>query len=140
MMINIARSVRFPIQKGKKTEFTKMFNDELVPVLEAQPRFKNEIGMVNDDHVVGVSLWDRKDELNRYTSTVYPKLEATLLSLKTGKPKNGPSGVRSSFLAPGRRSARRLHPVRRVGDAVGCLADGEVADHRSRRHIDDRHA
>lgn len=85
-MINIARSVRFPIQKGKKAEFTKLFNDELVPVLKSQAGFKNEIVMVNDDHVVGVSLWQSKDELNKYASTVYPKLEAKLLTLMTGKP------------------------------------------------------
>ena len=64
-MRNIARSVRFPIQKGKKAEFTKLFND---------------------DHVVGVSVWKRSDELNKYASTVYPKLEAKLLTLMTGKP------------------------------------------------------
>ena len=85
-MLNIARSVRFPIQKRKKAEFTKLFNDELIPILKAHDGFKNEIMMVNDDHVVGVSVWKSSDELNRYASTVYPKLEAKLLTLMTGKP------------------------------------------------------
>lgn len=85
-MMQIARSVRFPIQKGTKAEFTNLFNDELLPILKKQDGFKNEIMLVNDDHVVGVSVWNHVDALNKYASTTYPKLEAKLVTLMTGKP------------------------------------------------------
>jgi heme-degrading monooxygenase HmoA len=85
MNTHIARSVRFPLLSGKKSEFTKVFNSEVLPMLKTQPGFSNELMMVNDDTVVGVSVWNGKDALNKYVSTTYPKIEEKLRGFTSGK-------------------------------------------------------
>ncbi|MDA1082397.1 MAG: hypothetical protein O2973_12120 [Gemmatimonadetes bacterium] len=85
MQNHIARSVRFPIIAGKKAEFTKVFNSEVLPMLKAQDGFRNEIMLVNDDHVLGISVWSGPDKLDRYATTLYPKIEQKLSSLVNGK-------------------------------------------------------
>ncbi len=82
---HIARSVRFPIVAGKKEEFTKLFNSEVLPVLKTQDGFKNEIMLVNDDHVLGISVWNGSDAMKKYVSTTYPTIESKLSSLMSGK-------------------------------------------------------
>lgn len=85
MQTHIARSVRFPIVAGKKTEFTKLFNSEVLPLLKAQDGFKNEIMLVNDDHILGISVWSGPDKLTNYVTSTYPKIEQKLSSLLSGK-------------------------------------------------------
>lgn len=80
-----ARTVRFPIHAGKKAEFTKLFNSELLPLLKSQDGFKDEIMLVNDDHVLGISVWSGPDKLTKYVTSTYPKIEQKLSSLLNGK-------------------------------------------------------
>jgi len=85
MQTHTARSVRFPIHAGKKAEFTKLFNSDVLPVLKSQNGFKNEIMLVNDDHVLGISVWTGPDALKQYVTSTYPKIEQKLASLMNGK-------------------------------------------------------
>lgn len=85
MTKHIARSVRIPLHNGKKDEFTKLFNSDVLPMLKAQDGFSNEIMMVNDDYAVGVSVWKGADSLNKYVSSTYPKIEEKLRGLTNGK-------------------------------------------------------
>ncbi len=84
--MHIARSVRFPIHAGKKAEFTKVFNADVLPVLKAQEGFKDEIMLVNDNQVVGISVWNGPDAMKKYVASTYPMIEAKLNGLMSGKP------------------------------------------------------
>jgi heme-degrading monooxygenase HmoA len=86
MQMHIARSVRFPVQKGKVDEFKKVFTNEILPVLKTQDGFKNELLLVNDEHVVGVSLWRGPDALKKYETSTYPKVAQKLAGLMNGQP------------------------------------------------------
>ena len=81
-----ARSVRFDLVKGKKADFTKLFNTEVLPMLRKQNGFKDEVLLVREDHVLGISLWNSKDALKSYETSVYPQIEKTLTPLMSGKP------------------------------------------------------
>ena len=85
MTTHIARCVRYSLQSGKKAEFTELFNSEVLPMLKAQPGFTNEMMMINDDNVVGISVWNGKDSLIKYTTTTYPKIEEKLRGFMSGK-------------------------------------------------------
>ncbi len=80
-----ARSVRFDLVKGKKADFTKLFNTEVLPTLRKQDGFSDELLMVQDDHVVGVSLWNNAESLKKYEASVYPKIEQLLSPMFSGK-------------------------------------------------------
>lgn len=80
-----ARSVRFDLVKGKKADFTKLFNSEVLPTLRKQEGFTDELLMVRDDHVVGVSLWNSPDAMKKYELSTYPQIERILSPMLSGK-------------------------------------------------------
>jgi heme-degrading monooxygenase HmoA len=82
----IARSVRFDIARDKNEEFHTLFRNEVLPVLKTQDGFKDELLLVNDQHVLAISVWDDMDSARRYESTTYPQLDRTLRPVMSGKP------------------------------------------------------
>jgi len=81
----LARSVRFALVKGKKADCTKLFNAEVLPTLCKQDGFSDELLMVQDDHVVGVSLWYNPESLKKYAASVYPRIAQLLSPMLSGK-------------------------------------------------------
>jgi heme-degrading monooxygenase HmoA len=82
----IARSVRFDIARDKNEEFHTLFRNEVLPVLKKQDGFKDELLLVNDQHVLAISVWDDMDSARRYESTTYPQVDRTLRPVMSGKP------------------------------------------------------
>jgi heme-degrading monooxygenase HmoA len=85
-MDKTARTVRFNLVKGKRADFTKLFNSEVLPTLKKQDGFKNEVLLVQDDHVVGISMWNSPEALKNYETSTYPAIERMLTPVLQGKP------------------------------------------------------
>jgi quinol monooxygenase YgiN len=81
-----ARSIRFDLVKGKKRDFTELFREQVLPALRKQEGFQDEVLLVKDDHVLGISLWKSGDALRKYESTAYPAIERMLTPMMAGKP------------------------------------------------------
>ncbi len=82
----IARSVRFDIATDKDEEFHSLFRNEVLPILKKQDGFKDELLLVNDQHVLAISVWNNMDSARKYESAIYPKLDKTLRPVMVGKP------------------------------------------------------
>ena len=82
--MQVARKVRFPINTNKRAEFTKLFTNEVLPVLRKQEGFKDEIMLVNDKQVVGISVWSGLDAMHKYEKTTYPTIEKMLAGMLSG--------------------------------------------------------
>ena len=82
----IARSVRFDIATDKNEEFHTLFRNEVLPMLRKQDGFKDELLLVQDQHVLAISLWNNVDSARKYESTTYPQLDKTLRPVMAGKP------------------------------------------------------
>ncbi len=82
----IARSVRFDIASDKNEEFHKLFRNEVLPILKKQDGFKDELLLVNDQHVLAISVWNTADAARKYESVIYPQVDKTLRPVMTGKP------------------------------------------------------
>ena len=82
----IARSVRFDIASDKNEEFHKLFKNEVLPILKKQDGFKDELLLVNDQHVLAISVWNNADAASKYDSVTYPQVDKTLRPVMTGKP------------------------------------------------------
>jgi len=82
----IARSVRFDIAADKNEEFHTLFKNEILPTLKKQEGFKDEMLLVQDQHVLAISVWNNLDSARKYESTTYPKLDRTLRPIMSGKP------------------------------------------------------
>ncbi len=89
MQINkgqVARSIRFDIATDKNAEFHRLFRNEVLPTLKKQDGFKDELLLVQDQHVQAISVWNNLDSARKYESTTYPQLEKTLRPIMSGKP------------------------------------------------------
>ena len=81
----IARSVRFDIATDKNEEFKTLFRNEVLPTLKKQAGFKNELLLVNEQHVQAISVWNDMDSARKYESATYPQLDKTLRPVMAGK-------------------------------------------------------
>jgi hypothetical protein len=83
---HIARSVRFDIATNKNEEFLTLFRNEVLPILKKQDGFRNELLLVNDQHVQAISVWNNADSARKYETGIYPQLDKKLRPMMSGKP------------------------------------------------------
>ena len=82
----IARSVRFDIAPEKNEQFHTLFRNEVLPILKKQDGFKDELLLVQDQHVLAISVWNDMDSARKYESATYPQLDKALRPVMSGKP------------------------------------------------------
>jgi quinol monooxygenase YgiN len=80
----VARSVRFDIAPDKNEEFHTLFRNQVLPTLKKQDGFKNELLLVQDQHVLAISVWNDIDSARKYESATYPQLDKTLRPVMSG--------------------------------------------------------
>jgi len=85
--MKFARNVHFQIKKGKETEFTNLFEKEVVPILRNQNGFQEEVTLLNPKGAEFISLWDSKKNAETYEDVAYPKVLAKLTAFLDGTPK-----------------------------------------------------
>lgn len=82
----VARSVRFDIATDKNDEFHTLFTNQILPILRKQDGFRDELLLVQDQHVVAISVWNNLDSARKYESATYPQVDKTLRPVMSGKP------------------------------------------------------
>ncbi len=82
----VARSVRFDIATDKNEQFHNIFRNDVLPILKKQDGFKDELLLVQDQHVLAISIWNNMDSARKYESSTYPQLDKTLRPVMFGKP------------------------------------------------------
>jgi heme-degrading monooxygenase HmoA len=82
----IARSVRFDIARDKNEQFHSLFKNEVLPILKKQDGFRDELLLVQDQHVLAISVWDDMDSARKYESTTYPQVDRALRPVMSGNP------------------------------------------------------
>lgn len=82
----VARSVRFDIATDQNEQFKTIFKNDVLPVLKRQDGFRDELLLVDDQHVLAISVWDNLDSARKYESGTYPQLNKALQPIMSGKP------------------------------------------------------
>ena len=82
----VARSVRFDIATDKNEEFHTIFRNDVLPILKKQEGFRNELLLVDDQHVLAISVWNNLDSARKYESATYPQVDKALRPVMFGKP------------------------------------------------------
>src|SRR5512135_1339292 len=85
--MKFARNVHFQIKSGKETEFTKLFEKEVVPMLRRQNGFQEEVTLVNPKGAHFISLWDSRKNAETYETATYPQVLAKLTPFIEGTPR-----------------------------------------------------
>ena len=95
-----ARNVSLRLKPNTLSEFTRIFEKEVIPMLRKQRGFRDEIAFAVPGglDVVAISLWDTKDYAEAYNTAGYPEVIKILDEVLDGTPKVQVSDVISSTI------------------------------------------
>jgi heme-degrading monooxygenase HmoA len=84
-----ARNVAFSLKPNSVQEFTETFEAEVLPVLQNQSGFRDEIILLAEDniHVHAISLWESREQAEAYDNKAYPQVLKALEKIVVGSPK-----------------------------------------------------
>jgi heme-degrading monooxygenase HmoA len=84
-----ARIVSMQVKPNTHQEFTRTFENEIIPTLRKQQGFKDEMLFVipGGPEVVAISLWDSKENADNYNRATYPEVLKTLAKVIERAPK-----------------------------------------------------
>ena len=83
-----SRIVTMHLKPNRVAELTKTVEERVLPLLQQQEGFKDEIFFVTPDETeaIGISLWDRKDNAESYSRKAYPQVLEALTNVLEGSP------------------------------------------------------
>jgi hypothetical protein len=93
-----ARNVSIHLKPHTLSDYTRMFEKEVLPLLRKQTGFKDEITFAGagGSDVTAISLWANKTDAEAYNTNTYPQVLKTLARFIEGTPTVQTSDVVSS--------------------------------------------
>ena len=84
-----ARKVSLNLKPNSAAEFSQKLEKEIIPMLQKQKGFKDEITFVvpGKTEAFGVSLWDNKESAEAYNRGAYAEVTKILANLVEGTPR-----------------------------------------------------
>jgi hypothetical protein len=83
-----ARSVTVHLKPNSVAEFNRTMEKDILPLLKKQQGFRDEITLIasNGSEVLGISLWEQKDNAEAYNRTAYPEVQKLLAKVSEKTP------------------------------------------------------
>ncbi|MGZ4809350.1 MAG: hypothetical protein ACXVIJ_02020 [Thermoanaerobaculia bacterium] len=82
-----ARNVTFSVKPTMDHEMAVKFEKEVLPLLRKSNGFRDQITLSRDkNEIVGISLWDNKEQLDSYVKNTDPQVVKILSPLYNGTP------------------------------------------------------
>ena len=93
-----ARNVSIHLKSNTLSDYTRMFDKDVLPLLRKQKGFKDEITFAGPGgvNVTTISLWENKIDAEAYNTNAYPEVLKTLARFIEGTPKVQTSDVVTS--------------------------------------------
>jgi len=84
-----ARNVSFRLKSNMQSDYTRTFENQILPLLRKQKGFKDEVTLSNSgsQDAVSISLWDNKANADDYNTHTYPEVLKTLAKVIDGTPR-----------------------------------------------------
>ncbi|MGC2617100.1 MAG: hypothetical protein WA354_23905 [Terracidiphilus sp.] len=84
-----ARNLTFRVKANMQSDYSNIFENQILPLLRKQKGFKDEIAMCNpgSQDAVSISLWEHKSNADDYNTRVYPEVLKTLGKVIDGTPR-----------------------------------------------------
>jgi hypothetical protein len=76
------------LKNGNVTEFNRILEKEVIPLLQRQKGFREEIVLTNPGgaEVVGISIWEQKENADSYNREKFPEVQQLLAKVLDGTP------------------------------------------------------
>jgi hypothetical protein len=83
-----ARHVTIKLKADSAKEFSRIIENEVLPLLRKQKGFRDELTFINPERslAVGISLWDAKEDAEAYNRKAYPEILKAISKLTEGTP------------------------------------------------------
>ena len=83
-----ARHVSLKLKSNQRDELTPIFEREILPLLQKQNGFTDELTLVSPDkkNAIAISLWERKENADAYSRETYPQVLKSLAKVVEGTP------------------------------------------------------
>jgi hypothetical protein len=93
-----ARNVSIRLKSNMLSDYTRTFDNDILPLLRRQNGFRDEIIFAGPGgvDVTAISLWENKTDAEAYNTTSYPEVLKTMARFIDGTPKVQTSDVVSS--------------------------------------------
>jgi hypothetical protein len=84
-----ARNISFRLKSNVQSDYTRTFENQILPLLRKQKGFKDEITLSNSgsQDAVSISLWENKNNADEYNTNTYPQVLKTLANVIDGTPR-----------------------------------------------------
>jgi heme-degrading monooxygenase HmoA len=84
-----ARNVSFRLKSNMLSDYTRAFENEILPLLRKQRGFRDEIALSNPNSpdAIAISLWENKADAEAYNTNTYPTVLKTVSTMIEGTPK-----------------------------------------------------
>ena len=84
-----ARNVSIRLKSNMLSDYSRTFENDILPLLHKQKGFKDEITLSNPSSldVVAISLWESKAYADAYNTNTYPEVLKTFARMIDGVPK-----------------------------------------------------
>jgi hypothetical protein len=93
-----ARNVSIHLKSNMLSDYTRTFENDILPLLRKQNGFKDEITFAgsNGVDVTAISLWENKADAEAYNTNTYPQVLKTMARFIEGTPQVQTSDVVNS--------------------------------------------
>jgi len=84
-----ARNVTFRLKSNLQPDFTHAIENQILPLLQKQHGFRDQITLCNPGSLEGVSisLWEHKSNAEEYNTRAYPEVLKILAKMIDGAPR-----------------------------------------------------
>ena len=84
-----ARNVSVHLKSNMLSDYTRSFENDILPLLRKQKGFKDEITLSNPSSLdaIAISLWETRADAEAYNTKTYPEVLKTLARMIDGTPK-----------------------------------------------------
>jgi quinol monooxygenase YgiN len=84
----IARIVTCTVQRARVNEFRKLLNEQLLPLVQSQPGFVDNIEALdpNTGQFSCTTLWNARADVEKYDNSVFPEVASKMSPLLQGNP------------------------------------------------------
>jgi len=82
-----ARNTTYSVKPNMDREIAVKFENEVLPLLRKATGFKDQMTLSrNKNEIIGISLWDKKEQLDAYTKDTDPQVVKLLEPCFNGTP------------------------------------------------------
>lgn len=83
-----ARHVTYTLKPNRREDFIKVFEKDIVPLLQKQNGFSDVITFISPDgkSLIAISLWERKENADAFGREIFPGALKSLTGLYEGTP------------------------------------------------------